>query len=753
MENVDNEELVKRLLVLMSQRDKLDEEISSLRAEINSSLAEGRSAAVVAQDEAVVAEDEPVVATPPPFEVATPPPFVETPPVVPPAEDVDRVAPPPLDPKPSEQVDTEQKIGVKWMAIAGVFIAVLGLIICIKMLLDRDLIGSVGRVVLGYLASVAMVVASFKVPSTRKVLRETLVFGGFTFAYFVTCTAYGYFDLFSSPVALAILFTLTSTLLAFAYIKDNKLLFGYALMGFMISPFCAGYSFDSHTNRTVFWMVFTVVVNVALCFVYRLKKWSSAYATSFCVTGLICIIKFFDGADFVHWINVLYFAVLCAVFYAGAVVLHLVKPNFNYKFLFITALNFSVFAISTSIEFHNRHYISNTFLFMAVALCVTAFLCQKLLPEIKILFTAPFSYVLIFINLALLVNYIVEYSEWFALIYALEIMAAALVYWFTRVEYFKRITAVFIYLSFAVVFMGLIGFDYYYSLPDNYMVVLNVGFFAKLAYIAVLVLILRKVTDKIHKIILNFVLYSAVILTVAHEISIYWDYVDSNYTDTQENKLQLIMLVLWNGVLTMAAALIPKKWECLSVVKVAAYAVNLFNLLLFCFMVIPSLSGLYSTKMVTPYPVWRYVSIGVAVAMAVFATMHRKSLNTNGFDKLTDIVVSFAAVWIVSAEIVYLLSKVGGVNSYGLWLSVWFGVASLILFLVGFKLKYKHLRVCGFVLSAVMVLKLFFYDIWNSDWWVKAVVFVAVGVIFLLVSYFYSKHYKKEKDDGKTLGA
>ena len=50
------------------------------------------------------------------------------------------------------------------------------------------------------------------------------------------------------------------------------------------------------------------------------------------------------------------------------------------------------------------------------------------------------------------------------------------------------------------------------------------------------------------------------------------------------------------------------------------------------------------------------------------------------------------------------------------------------------------------------LLKLFFYDIWNSELWVKAVVFVAVGVTFLLVSYFYSKYLKKNKDDGQTLG-
>ena len=165
------------------------------------------------------------------------------------------------------------------------------------------------------------------------------------------------------------------------------------------------------------------------------------------------------------------------------------------------------------------------------------------------------------------------------------------------------------------------------------------------------------------------------------------------------------------------------------------------------------LLNLYKDRLAIPYPVWRYVTLAVVVGVSVFAVKKRTSHLGRHFDVLTDVVVSFTGVCVVSSEIVLWLSKVGGVDSYGLWLSVWFGVASLILFLMGFKFKFKHLRICGFILSSFMVLKLFFYDIWNSELWVKAVVFVAVGAIFLLVSYFYSKHFKKEKDDGKTLGA
>lgn len=751
MENVENEvnvsnedqsQKVKRMLELMSQREHLDEEISKLRAEINASIAANRK-----QTEVV---------TPPPFNPVTetvepkdtvapqepvaPPPFVLPPPI-------------PSTPKVSESSNSERNIGVKWMAITGIFIAVLGLILCIKILLDKNLIGSVGRVILGYLGSAAMVVGAFKVPSTRKVLKDTLLFGGANLGYAVTWLAYGYFDLFSSPVTLAILWTITSALLAFSYIHDNKLLFSYALFWFVMSPFCAGYSFDSHINRTVFWMVFLVVVNVALCFVYKIKKWTPVYASAFVATGLVLIIMFFDGADLSHSINVLYFAILCAVFYAGDVVLYLNREKYNFDFIAFTVINFLTFAIFTAIEFHNRHSIAHTYIYISLALCATAFVFQKLLPERKLLFTTPFSYALIFTNLALIINYVLEYSQWFPLVFAIEILAAAFVYKYTQLNYFKLVALLLTYLSFVVVCIAIPIIDFHYSLPDNYWIVLNTAFITKLAYIAVLVFILKAVVDKFHKASVSLLLYLTVAFVVAHELLIYWIFVDSRFTDSQEFDLSCVSLTIWFGLLSVAAALMPKKLEFLSNIKTIGYTLLPINLLSMCILFCTSMEDL-QTLSSKWYFMCRYFTLAVAIGMAAFAIFNRKYPLCKNFDKIIDIVVAFTMVWIVGSEITNILTLLHSQNSYGILLTAWLGVASLILFVIGFKFELKHLRIFGFVLSAQTVVKLFFYDIWNSELWIKALVFVAVGVTFLIVSYIYSKYFKKEKlqDDEQTLG-
>ncbi|MBR6176773.1 MAG: DUF2339 domain-containing protein [Bacteroidales bacterium] len=763
MENVDQHQMVQRLFALMSQRETLDKEIAELRAQINLSIAQNRNETLYSPPafEAQGVEDKlDAFTSTEATEIAAPPPFVEPVSPVPPPSLVkeqplpQKEIPSVAKTKPAEPIDTERNLGVKWMAIVGIFIAVLGLIICIKILLDRDLIGSVGRVVLGYLTSALMVGSAIKIHAKRKVLKDTLLFGGATLGFAITSLAYGYFDLFTSPVTLAIAWTISSALLAFAFIKNNKFLFSYALIGFYISPFCAGYSFDSHVNRTYFWMIFVTLVNVALCFVYRIKKWSSPYATSFCVTGFVCLVKFFDGADLSHWVNVLFFALLSAVFYAGSVILMRAKPNFNSRFLFISSLNFIVFAVCVSVELHNRHNISCVFLLMAVALSITAFLFQRFLSESKSLFTTPFTYALILANLALIINFIPEYSQWFPLVYAIEIMVSALIYWFLRHDYFKRFSLVMIYLSFAVVFLFLPLTDYNYALPEGFLIFLNTGFITKLFYIAVLAFMLRYLTVKSQQISVSILLVIAVYFSLAHEIGIYWNYIDNWHFDYVQSNLKTIILVIWLGVLVVAAIVLPKFFTSYAYVRSIGFVLMFLCLALICISLLPALSEIRTLHLETPYPVWRYVSLAVVVGFLVFAIKQRNKSSFKNFDILTDISVSITVVWVVGSEIINLLSRTEAINSYGIWLSVWFGLASLALFIIGFKLELKHLRICGFVLSGATVLKLFFYDIWNSELWVKAVVFVAVGVTFLLVSYIYSKYFKKDKlqDDGQTLG-
>ena len=120
----------------------------------------------------------------------------------------------------------------------------------------------------------------------------------------------------------------------------------------------------------------------------------------------------------------------------------------------------------------------------------------------------------------------------------------------------------------------------------------------------------------------------------------------------------------------------------------------------------------------------------------------------NHFDKLSDIVAAAAIIWLVAAEINNMFHLYDlEVRKYRMFVTLWFTISSVALFALGLKYRLKHLRIFGFVMIGITILKLLFIDIWKTELIVKAIVFVAIGLLFLLISYIYSKYFKDKNDD------
>ena len=71
------------------------------------------------------------------------------------------------------------------------------------------------------------------------------------------------------------------------------------------------------------------------------------------------------------------------------------------------------------------------------------------------------------------------------------------------------------------------------------------------------------------------------------------------------------------------------------------------------------------------------------------------------------------------------------------------------MFLIYFGLfrQMKHLRIAGFILFGVILVKLFFYDLSHLDTLSKTIVFVSLGVLLLVSSFFYQKIAKKQQEE------
>jgi len=99
-----------------------------------------------------------------------------------------------------------------------------------------------------------------------------------------------------------------------------------------------------------------------------------------------------------------------------------------------------------------------------------------------------------------------------------------------------------------------------------------------------------------------------------------------------------------------------------------------------------------------------------------------------------------AAIWLLSSEWLNWTDIFDVAWSYKLGLSILWGVCSLALIVRGIFKHLKMLRILAIALFAVTLLKLFFYDIASLSTILKTVVFIALGVLLLIISFLYNKY-------------
>jgi uncharacterized membrane protein len=99
-----------------------------------------------------------------------------------------------------------------------------------------------------------------------------------------------------------------------------------------------------------------------------------------------------------------------------------------------------------------------------------------------------------------------------------------------------------------------------------------------------------------------------------------------------------------------------------------------------------------------------------------------------------------AILWTLSSEMLNIMDLIGNSHSYRFGLSILSGVYSLMLIGLGISGRKRYLRIAAIALFAATLVKLFFYDITELDTIMKTVLFLALGVLMLIISFLYNKY-------------
>jgi uncharacterized membrane protein len=204
-----------------------------------------------------------VAAEAPPPQVAPTPPGAEVKPVISPRPAVNSAAI-------QDRADLESRIGSHWLNRIGITAVLIGVSYFLKFAFDNNWIGPAGRVAIGLLAGIAIVVWSENFRRRGYVIFSySLKAVGIGVLYLSLYAAFQVYSLVPGGVAFTMMFAVTAATAVMAWTQDAEILAAFALIGGFSTPALL----STGQNREVALFAYLVVLDLGALALVILKPW------------------------------------------------------------------------------------------------------------------------------------------------------------------------------------------------------------------------------------------------------------------------------------------------------------------------------------------------------------------------------------------------------------------------------------------------------------------------------------------------
>lgn len=192
-----------------------------------------------------------------------------------------RVAPP--APVKNNSFTLENFVGLKLIHFVGIVVLIIGLTIGVKYAIDINLVSPSLRIILSYVAGIALFLLSVKLREKYALFSAILFSGAMASAYFTTYAAFAYYSMMPLPVAFAIMLLLTifTVYQSLTYNRAEIAMLG--LIGAYGIPFFVRGNSDNITG--LFSYIF--LINLGMLFLSFKKYWLSLNYLGFFTTWII----------------------------------------------------------------------------------------------------------------------------------------------------------------------------------------------------------------------------------------------------------------------------------------------------------------------------------------------------------------------------------------------------------------------------------------------------------------------------------
>ncbi len=678
----------------------------------------------------------------------------------------------------------EKFIGENLINKIGIIILVIGVGFGVKFSIDHQLISPLTRIILAYLTGAGLLAFAIRLKPDYENFSAVLLSGAMATLYFITFAAYGFYDLIPQVAAfvLMVFFTVFTVFAALTYNKQVIALIG--LTGAYAVPFLL----SSGSGQVFILFSYVAIINVGILFVAVKKYWKALYYIAFTLTWLIFSSWLAFNADWNQDFSMalsflsLFFLIFYATFLANKI---LNKKKFAASDIVLLMFNSFIFygigyALLENHSTWNELLGIFTLVNAIMHFMISYIVYQRKLADRNVQYLIS-GLVLVFITIAIPVQLD---GNWVTLLWAGE---AALLFWLGRtkgIPVYEKLSYPLMFLAGASLMQDWEMSYHRYAFwgnTDEYKLqpIFNIQFLSSVIFIGFFTFInwvnksdqyeLPKVNKKgIFQIIISFGI-PAILLLVLYfslelEIEYYWQllYQDSGIppatTNTYSNffnldllRFQSIWITNYSLLFLTILSFINIKRLKNSQLGTANMVLNLFALGVFLTQSLYDFSNLRESYLTPLHPDFyqstgfhigiRYLSF-VFLAALLYASYQyaRQEFMTGKYRKIVDLGLHITLLWVASSELIHWLDMAGSPENYKIGLSILWAIYSLVLVALGIWKNKPHWRIGAMVLFAATLIKLFLYDISQLDTISKTIVFIALGILLLIISFLYNKY-------------
>ncbi len=656
--------------------------------------------------------------------------------------------------------DIEKFVGENLLNKIGIGVLVLGIAYFVKYAIDKNWINEVGRVVIGLLTGGLLTFLGHKIRKTYKAFSSILVGGAMAVFYFTISIGFHYYELFTQPLAFGLMVGVTafSVLLSITY--DKKELAVLALVGAFSTPLML----STGEGNYIVLFTYLAIVNVGMLVLAYFKKWNIVNILTLSFTILLYgswfVTKVIDGINPPYQGALVFASLFYLIFFFMNIVNNLKeRRKFKYhEFGLLLTTTALYYAVGMSV-FHlseNTHLQGLFTIVLGVFNLLFAYPLYKRNNVDKSLIFLLMGLVLTFVSLAAPVQLSGNHITMF------WVTEMVLLLWLgqkANIKLVKLSSLVIFGLMLISLIMDWEQIYFAYS-TEQLPIIINKGFittaFAVMGAIAYTHLLTKEgELNKIGGIPVKWLVVATKVITGtliyllgSFEIGYQVEERFNNYP------LAIISVLAWTLVFTVGLIAYARKQKLTVLQQILALAsiVLLFVFPMFNFLEQSVRNDVLFGQLTNVAVLVNYLNFTVVVALGVWFVVKVKAWY--GVDsmsyKATTWVMSFLGLIILSMQLNHQtvmlfydvnLENMSFINKQTIKIGypILWGLGSFALMLAGMKYKIRVLRIVSLSVFALVLLKLFLFDIKGASEAGKIVAFILLGVLLLVISFMYQK--------------